>query len=250
VTNQHDTHALSTAARKAKRALGKGAKESINVLADKGFDTGVELKKCIENNIKTFVAPKKRVHALKDKRFNKAQFTYDHERDNYVCPTGEVLSTNGKSYRKNNGQLRKAYHVKHYKTTFSICNRCPHRLVCAGEANLKNSKGRYIERNEYEDYVEENIERVRLHKDLYRKRQQIVEHPYGTIKRQWGFDYTLLKTIPKVRGEFALIFTAYNLRRAITILGVEELMKRLRKSFGFSKHGFTTIFKRVQAIFF
>jgi len=243
VTNQHDTYALGLAARKAKRALGKTAKDSIKVLADKGFDTGAELKTCIENNIETYVAPKRRANALKDKAFNKDQFKYDHEQDCYVCPVGEQLKSNGKLYKKNNGKLRKAYHVKHYKLPFATCNSCVHRLACAGAANLLNSKGRYIERNEYEDYIEENIERVGLNKALYRKRQEIIEHPFGTIKRQWGYDYTLLKTISKVRGEFALIFTVYNLRRAITILGVKELLERLKQLIALRNGLFRSYFK-------
>ena len=250
VTNKHDTYALSHSARKAKRALGKRGKETINVLADKGFDTGVELKNCIENNINTYVSPKKRSNSLKDKRFTKGQFQYEEEQDVYICPRGEELKTNGKHYKKNKGNRRKSYCVKHYKVSFSICNICPDRIACAGESNLKNSKGRYIERSEYEGYIEENIERVGLNKELYRKRQEIVEHPYGTIKRQWGFDYTLLKTIAKVRGEFALIFTAYNLRRAISIMGVEVLIERLKESFILLEQCFYRYFKQLSAIIF
>lgn len=245
LTNQHDTYALARAARKAKKVLGKTSKEFINVLADKGFDTGAELKNCIENNIHTFVAPKKRANALKDKAFNKDQFVFDHEQDWYVCPKGEHLKSNGKWYRKNNGKLRKAYHVRHYKLPFATCSACDHRMACAGPANLLNSKGRYIERNEYEDYIEENIERVKINKDLYGKRQEIIEHPFGTIKRQWGYDHTLLKTIPKVSGEFAIIFTVYNLRRAITILGVKKLLERFTELLSFIK---TLIWIRLKSI--
>ena len=32
----------------------------------------------------------------------------------------------------------------------------------------------------------------------------------------------------KVNGEFAIIFTMYNLRRAMSIPGLEELIKRLK----------------------
>ena len=96
--NEHDTYALSTAARKARCVLGKGSKEPIKVLADKGFDTGLELKKCIENNIETYVAPKKRSNALKEKAFNKDQFIYDDEGDYYKCPKGEALKSNGTKY--------------------------------------------------------------------------------------------------------------------------------------------------------
>ena len=44
-----------------------------------------------------------------------------------------------------------------------------------------------IERTEYDDHVEANRRRIANRKDYYRTRQAIVEHPFGTIKRQWGF---------------------------------------------------------------
>ncbi len=75
-----------------------------------------------------------------------------------------------------------------------------------------------------------SLARVKLNKALYRRRQEIVEHPFGTIKRQWGYDYTLMKGLEKVDGAFAIIFTTYNLRRAITLLGVKELIEKLRTS--------------------
>ncbi|MBS4055130.1 MAG: transposase, partial [Thermaerobacter sp.] len=62
---------------------------------------------------------------------------------------------------------------------------------------------------------------------LYRRRQTIVEHPLGTIKRSMNGCYFLLRTIKKVRGEVALLFFAYNLKRVQNILGQKELMKRL-----------------------
>ena len=231
VSNKLDTYALSGMALKAREVLNKQQGEQLTVLADKGFDTGVELKACIENDVETLVSPKSRVNAKKEKAFNKDQFEYDVEQDVYVCPTGEQLRPNEKWYVKNNGRHRKSYRVRHFKLPFKICNACAHRLECAGQANLKNSKGRYVERSEYQEYIDENVERVKLNQALYRKRQQIIEHPFGTIKRQWGYNYTLLKTKEKVSGEFALIFTAYNLRRAVSILGVQGLIKRLKEAF-------------------
>lgn len=230
VLNKADTYALSVAAVKAKAVLGKGKNEKIKILADKGFDTGLELKKCSENNIETYVSPKKRMFAGKDIQFGKARFLYNHEEDYYLCPQNEKLKSNGRTYNKNAGKLRKAYKIKRYKLPFSVCNACPFKEKCAGTANLKKSKGRNIERNEHEDYVEQNIERVSLNKPLYRKRQELIEHPFGTVKRQWGYDYTLLKGKAKVRGEYSLIFTVYNLRRAISIFGVKVLINRLKSA--------------------
>jgi len=230
ISNKSDTYALSDLALGARKVFEKKPGEILTVLADKGFDTGSELKICSDNDIQTLVAPKKRVHAKKNKAFNKDAFQYDEKQDSYICPQGYALTSNGNWYTRNKGTHRKSYQVKHYKIPFKTCNACPFRLECAGEANLKNSKGRYIERSEYQDYIDQNIERVKLNKELYRKRQQTIEHPFGTIKRQWGFDYTLVKTLEKVTGEFAIIFTAYNLRRAISILGVPELIKQLKKA--------------------
>ena len=61
--------------------------------------------------------------------------------------------------------LRKPFKVKRYVLRFAICNACPNKMACAGEANITKSKGGYIERNEYQDYVDQNIERVKNNKD-------------------------------------------------------------------------------------
>jgi hypothetical protein len=225
VTNENDTYGLSAVAIEAKAVLKK---DSIKALADKGYDTGVELKICAENNIETYVAPRQKNTSKKHPDFVKEQFIYHPESDSYTCPAGKELRSNGSEYKKNRNNHRKVYTVKVYKLPFEVCNACVHRLECAGQANLNNSKGRPIERSEYDEYLEANRERVKLHKELYRTRQQIVEHPFGTIKRGWGFHYTLLKTKEKVGAEMAIIFTCYNLRRSMSILGVSELLKRLK----------------------
>lgn len=230
VTNKHDTYALSTSGRKAKVALGLKKEEYLIQLADKGFDTGFELKQCTIHNIDTIVSPKLRVSAQKPQQFNKSKFQYNKQQDTYNCPYGKTLTTNGKQYTRNNGKLRKAYKVKRYVSSFKVCNHCPFKMQCAGLANISKSKGRYLERNEYQDYIDLNIQRVNDNYQLYKTRQSIVEHPYGTIKRQWGYNYTLLKGMNKVAGEFAIIFTIYNLRRAITIFGINELIQRLNKA--------------------
>src|SRR5690606_11581175 len=108
-TNEHDTYALGNAALNARGALGKKPHEAIRQLADKGFDTGAELKVCAGNNVLTYVSPKSRVNTKKDKKYNKDAFIYDEEKDAYICPEKKGLTSNGKWYNKNNGKLRKAY---------------------------------------------------------------------------------------------------------------------------------------------
>jgi len=88
-----------------------------------------------------------------------------------------------------------------------------------------------------------------MNKELYRNRQAIIEHQFGIIKRQCGFDYTLLKTKKKVEAEFAIIFTCYNLRRSVSILGIAELIKRLKVAFYFVNVLLWMILSRLERFF-
>ena len=64
---------------------------------------------------------------------------------------------------------------------------------------------------------------------LYKRRQTIVEHPYGTIKRQWGFSYILTKKgIGRASSDVGLMFIAYNLRRIGNILTRDRLKEYLK----------------------
>ena len=76
--------------------------------------------------------------------------------------------------------------------------------------------------------VDENNKRTYENLELYKKRPLIIEHIFGTVKRSWGYTYTLLKGIKKVNTEMSIIFTVYNIRRAMSILGVKELISRLK----------------------
>ena len=74
---------------------------------------------------------------------------------------------------------------KIYKT--KACINCSLRKKCT-----QNKKGRVIKRSEYQDTIYENNSRVIQSHDYYKLRQQIIEHPFGVLKRQWGFTYTLI----------------------------------------------------------
>jgi len=91
-----------------------------------------------------------------------------------------------------------------------------------------NKHGRLIERTEFQQYVTRNNDRVNQNPDYYRQRQQIIEHQFGTLKRQWHFDYTLTKGKEKVLGEVYLIFTCYNLRRLMSIFDFKTLMSKMK----------------------
>ena len=96
--------------------------------------------------------------------------------------------------------------------------------MCTG----REKGGREIDRSEFAETVEQNNERYKNNAPLYRKRQEWNEHIFGTIKRKWGYNHTNLKGLKKVNGEMSLIMTVYNMRRCMTILGVEDLIAKIK----------------------
>jgi len=152
--------------------------------------------------------------------YNMSNFKYDEFNDHYTCPENHILNTNGNLYKKGNDPNH--YLVKHYKT--QACKTCPVKALCT-----KRDRVRLIERSEYTPYIETNKRNIEANAELYRKRQSIVEHPYGTIKRQWGFYYIMTKKgIKRASADVGFMFTAYNLRRIMNIVDKTVLIKFLQ----------------------
>lgn len=231
VENQKDIYLLSPVAIEAKKALGLAKDDNLNALADKGYHSGKGLQECADEGIVTYVAFPEQSHKDRPKGFQKPDFKYDKEKDRYTCPAGKQLKTRGTWHEKRGRQGHVQTRYKLYRCSFATCLACPFAHKCLSEANLKQSHGRSIERSEYEEASMANRKRILRHRDMYKRRQAIVEHPFGTIKRSWGFNYTLLKSKEKVSGEMAIVFTAYNLRRTMSILGVSVLIEALKGHF-------------------
>jgi transposase len=228
VENISDVHLLSQTATDTKNELEV---ETLEVLADKGYHYSAELQKCIDANITTYVAYPDQDYKTKADGFRKEDFEYLPQEDVYICPVGEELTTNGTVYNKygKNGQLQTQFRT--YRLPYATCQQCMCADFCLTPASHKVRHGRHLERNIYEDAMVSNRRRVMNNRDKYKRRQAIVEHPYGTIKRSWGFYYTLLKGKEKVSGEYSLVFLAYNMRRAVSILGIKDLLERLQTAF-------------------
>ncbi len=62
-----------------------------------------------------------------------------------------------------------------------------------------------------------------------RQRKALVEHPFGTIKRWFGYTHFLVKGLDQVRGEWTLITLSYNLKRVLNLVSFEQLMEALRE---------------------
>ena len=217
VTNENDTRALSGMLRRTKTILGTN---DFTALYDKGYHTGCEIKAAVTAGIDIMVAIPGVSSFAPDAAYNMDQFTYDEHHDTYRCPQGEILHTNGNEYKKNT--RTNSYGVKHYKT--AACHSCPVRKLCT-----KSPRGRLIERSEFTPYIEQNKQNIAGRQELYKKRQSIVEHPYGTIKRQWGFYYIITKKgIKRASADVGFMFIAYNLRRLMNLIDKGEFKKFLQ----------------------
>jgi transposase len=216
----NDTKALSVMVGKVQENIGKQGMRQ-DILGDKGYHSGREMKACEGMGVDTYISPKASSSSKKNPAYAMDQFKYYPRTDTYECPAGERLRTNGVWYDKNLKNGRKSYRVKHYKT--KSCKECSLRSECT-----KNKLGRIIERTEYAEYVVRNNNRVNRNPDYYRQRQQIIEHQFGTLKRHKHFDYTLMKGKENVLGEVYLAFTMYNLSRSLSIFGFSGLIRLLR----------------------
>lgn len=217
VTNENDSKALGCMLRRSEVILQSS---EFTALYDKGYHTGSELKMGIERGIELMVAVPAVSSVAPHPDYNLDKFTYDSHQNTYTCPAGHQMTTNGNNYIKN--KERTPYFVKHYKT--KACTKCPLKLLCTS-----NERGRVVERSEYQEYLDRNKENVNNNPQTYRKRQAIIEHTYGIIKRQWGFYYiTTKRGIRRASADVGLIMTAFNLRRLFNLIDKNEMGVYLR----------------------
>ncbi len=219
-TNTNDGKALHRAAIQAKENMGLQKDSPIDVLADKGYHTGAELQQCHDDHIKTYVAFKEQPSVKHlQKEFLSTQFIYNKEEDSYICPAGCTLTSLGTWHYKKGEAGETSYRFKTYRT--EGCK------TCTLKRNCTKLNKRIIHRSEYQNAVDRNNTNINENPGYYKRRQSICEHPFGTIKRQWGYTYTLMKGLQKVDGEMNLIMLVYNLKRTLSILGFKKLLKAI-----------------------
>jgi len=219
-TNTNDGKALHKAALQAKQNLQLKKEDPLMALADKGYHTGAELKQCQQENMITHVAYKEQPSVKHiTNEFLAESFNYDRLTDTYTCPAGAVLTSLGTWHNKKGEANETSYRFKTYRT--DACKTCPLKSQCT-----KLPK-RIIQRSEYQDAVDINDNNIKQNPQYYKRRQAICEHPFGTIKRHWGYTHTLLKGLQKVNGEMNFIMFCYNFMRTKNILGFEKMLKAI-----------------------
>lgn len=209
VTNEeNDLRQLSTLAVQAKENLGV---EKLEVVADTGYCTTAQVVHCQEQGITAYVPKADTSANTAQGLFGKSRFIYDSAQDIYLCPAGAKLT-----YRFSTQE--KERELRYYRT--SDCKACALKKQCT-----RNKGNRTLTREEEEGVMEAMAERVQAHPEKMKLRKTLCEHPFGTIKRWFGYTYFLLKGLDKVRCEWSLMTLAYNFKRVLNLVSFDKLMQ-------------------------
>ena len=211
VTNVgHDRDALVRMAKLARQATGQ---RDLIALADRGYFEGYQILECERAGIAAVVPRPLPSSSAAEGRFDRRDFVYDGKRDEYRCPAGQIAQKRFTTVE--DGKTL-------YKYWPSACPSCPMKSRCT------TGDYRRITRWEHEEVLETMQARLDGAPEAARLRRQTVEHVFGTLKGWMGSAHFLTKTLPRVRSEMSLQVLAYNLKRAMRLLGTQRLMAAMR----------------------
>jgi|SRR5688572_1035314 len=211
VTNVgHDRTQLSSMAKQTHQAVGG---DKLTAVADRGYFKGEEILECERAGITALVSKPQTSNNQAKGQFDKRDFRYIPADDEYECPAGQRAIWRFTTVE--NGQTL-------HKYWSSACPRCPIKAQCT------TGEYRRVARWEHEHVLEAMQARLNQMPQASRLRRQTVEHPFGTLKAWMGATHFLTKTLPRVSTEMSLHVLAYNLKRAMQIVGIRPLMEAIR----------------------
>jgi transposase len=195
--------------------LARSAMETkqLTVIADRGYFKGEEILACENAGITVFVPKTTTSNAKADGRFDKADFIYDAQRDEYNCPAGQRLIWRFSTIERG---------MKFHKYWSSNCQQCTLKDRCTPSPN------RRMTRWEHEGVLESMQSRLDQIPEAMRIRRQTVEHPFGTLKSWMGSTHFQMRTLGRVSTEMSLHVLAYNLKRVIAIMGAGALSQAMK----------------------
>lgn len=169
------------------------------IVADKGYNTLSEILNAEDNHHVLVITELSQF----DEDMRKG-FTYDSEKDIYICPNNQIMTFKQIKIREN-GRKQRVY----------ICNHCSE---CPLKENCTTSKsGRRIHRTDTID--RETMYRENMRKDenqkIIKQRKGLIENVFGVIRSRMGYIPLLLRGINKVSIEINLYFIGYNITRYI-----------------------------------
>jgi transposase len=211
VTNEgSDRGMLSMMAIKARTEMGV---EALEVVADRGYYKSQEIKACDDEGITTYIPKSHTSNNRARGLYDKQDFHYLAETDEYRCPAGERLPN--RTTTKDSGKIM-------YRYWSSNC------LSCALKPRCTPGRERRVSRWEHEAILDQMEQRLARDPEKMRIRRETVEHPYGTLKAWMGATHFQMTTLKHVSTEMSLHVLAYNLKRVMNIIGVESLIEAIK----------------------
>lgn len=208
-----DNAQLEPTAKAAKAVLET---DTLTVVADAGYFNQTQFAACEAAGITPYVALNPGVNNQGDGSFYPvAAFQYDSASDSYRCPAGKWLRFK---------QIDRAQHARIYAAQKDDC------ADCALKSQCTNAARRFVSRHMHIDAAERMAKRLKAAPDIMKRRKAIAEHPFAQIKC-WvmGDGRLLLRGLQGARTEMALAVLARNLRRAMNILGSQQLIERMAR---------------------
>jgi hypothetical protein len=216
VQEANDQHQLVPMAEQAKEALGV---DKLKAVADGGYYNYATIVQCEKSGIEAYMPRPEKGTAVRDGLYSKHEFKFDAQEDCYHCPGGAKLTRRGKEVYRRGAKIVNYQNAK-------ACRACPLRAKCTP------SKGRIVSRWEGEDEAQRMQERMEANPAIIKRRKAIVEHPFGTMLFWRNGRCLLTKGLENARGEFNLHALAYNLTRAINVVGLQSLLKAVMGGIG------------------
>jgi len=229
-SNANDLGELSDMVERSKEALGV---EELNALADTGYSKGEEIDASEKAGATCFIPKAKPAHQPGNEEFNRENFKYDVESNTYTCPAGNTMPQ---------VRTRERDGFKVYANR-AACKECPVKGQCTKSQTLRE-----IERSPYQENVDRADQNAKENPDLYQRRMELSEHPFGVVKRVWGLGQFLCRGNEMVTGEIALAFMSFNLRRAVNIIGAKKLVEFIKTAASSSENTFVSF--KCSIIFF
>jgi len=213
VADSNDRNPFSSQVNQAQKTLEASCQTAC---ADAGYANTNELKIIDDQQIQVVVPSQKQATETALDPFDKAKFAYDSANDGYVCPEGQRLSYRSTDHEKNK--------KKYLATRPAMCRACRHFGVCT-----KSPQGRSISRlvnEEVKERLEAQFDQPGC-QEIFKRRKMRAEHPFGHLKWNLCVRHFLLRGLDGVKAEASLLFTGFNLKRTITVLGVNGLIRAL-----------------------
>jgi len=201
VKDEADNDLLVPMIEKVEETIGETADETA---ADAGYYSPKQLQEAEEKGLDILVNINESLLPQKNRnKFHKSNFTYDEKKDVFICPVGKELCFEG---------TRKDRHGKYRERIYRCrCFRdCPERDACSKEKN-----GRKITMGPHYQALQRQLKKQQIpqkKKELY-KRKSIVEKVFGFIKVILEFRRFSVRGLEKVKAQWAMICTTYNLRK-------------------------------------